>query len=296
MKVLVTGAAGRLGSCVCRILYQEGIEFLAVDKVAGEGTDYPVEVVDLIDWQKCADLLVGVDVLAHFANHPNWDSGNPQEVYNENGKMNMNLFQAAAITGTKRIVFSSSVQVLDGQLPLKDRMQHPNFLPYIPLDSKMPAIPRNSYGLSKQAAENALKYFSETAGMSCVAIRFPLLVDSQTLKAAIENGGMYRGNCYDGFTYLPVYSGAEAAVKAMTAELEGYHCYFVASKDNLEQRPALEIIEKELSHLPCHKPLDEMDTLVDCSSVIADLGWEQPQSMADSFEKYGNLEPLKPYE
>lgn len=296
MKVLVTGAAGRLGSCVCRILSEADIEFLAVDKVASDGTAYPIEVVDLLDWEKCVDLLIGVDVLAHFANHANWNSGNPQEVYIENVQMNMNLFQAAANAGCKRIVFSSSVQVLDGQLPLKDRMSHPNFLPYIPLDSDMPAIPRNSYGLSKQAAEDALKYFSETARMSCIAIRYPLLVDSQTLKVAIQDGGMYRGNCYDGFTYLPVYSGAEAAVQAMTAELEGYHCYFVASKDNLEQRSAREIIEKELSHLPCHKPLDEIDSLVDCSTVIAELGWEQPQSMAESFEKYGKLKPLRPYE
>ncbi len=296
MKVLVTGAAGRLGSCVCRILSDAGVEFLAVDKVAGDGTAYPVEVADLLDWQKCSDLLVGIDVLAHFANHANWNSGNPQEVYVENVQMNMNLFQAAANAGCKRIVFSSSVQVLDGQLPIKDRMPHPIFLPYIPMDSDMPAIPRNSYGLSKQAAENALEYFSETAGMSCIAIRYPLLVDSQTLKEAMGNGGMYRGNCYDGFTYLPVYSAAEAAVKAMTAALEGYHCYFVASKDNLEQRPALEIIKKELSHLSCHKPLEEMDSLVDCSKVITELGWEQPQSMAESLEKYGELEPLRPYE
>jgi len=296
MKVLVTGAAGRLGSCVCHILCEAGIEFLAVDKVAGDGTAYPVEVVDLLDWQACVDLIVGVDVLAHFANLANWNSGKPEEVYNENVQMNMNLFQAAANADCKRIVFASSVQVLDGQLPIADRVQHPIFLPYIPLDSDMPAIPRNSYGLSKQAAENALEYFSETAGMSCVAIRYPLLVDSQMLKAAIEGGGMYRGNCYDGFTYLPVYSAAEAAVKAMTAKLVGFHCYFVASKDNLEQRPALEIIEKELSHLPCHKPLDDMDSLVDCSKVSAELGWEQPQSMAESFEKYGKLEPLRPYE
>jgi len=83
MKVLVTGAAGRLGSCVCRNLHEAGIEFLAVDKVAMDGTAYPVEVVDLLEWQTCVDLMGGVDVLVHFANHANWNSGNPQEVYNE---------------------------------------------------------------------------------------------------------------------------------------------------------------------------------------------------------------------
>ena len=42
MKVLVTGAAGRLGSCVCRILAESEVEFLAVDKFPDEQADYPL--------------------------------------------------------------------------------------------------------------------------------------------------------------------------------------------------------------------------------------------------------------
>lgn len=286
MKVLVTGAAGQLGKCVCDMLRVSGIEFRAVDRVANPDAEFPIEITDLLDGENCNPLLEGIDVLAHFANHTTWDSASTVEVYTENTRMNMNLFQAAANSGCRRIVFSSSVQVLDGQMPIMDRLKHPNFLPYIPLDSDMPAIPRNIYGLSKQAAENALEYYSQTESMTCVAIRYPLLVNAEIIKTSLENDGMYRGNCYDGFTYLPVYSGAEAAVKSMTAELEGYHCYFVAAKDNLEQRPTLEIIEQELSHLPCKKPIDEMDSLVDCAKVETELGWEQPKSMADAFRKY----------
>ena len=295
MKIVITGAAGRLGSNVCRILLESGEKFRAVDRVAVDESDYTVENINLHDEKACRELLSGVDALAHFANHANWDSTNPQQLYNENVTMNMNLFQAAADVGCHRIVFSSSVQVLDGQLPLKDRREHPNFLPYIPLDSEMPAIPKNSYALSKQAAESMLEYFSAVHGLTCAVIRFPLLIDSQMLKTAVENGGMVRRNCYDGFTYLPVYSAAEVAVQAMTAPINGYRNYFVASKDNLEQRPAREIIEQELSHLPCHKPMEEMDSLVDCTKVETELDWQQPKSLTESFEKYGSRKPAKPY-
>ena len=295
MKVLVTGAAGRLGSCVCRLLTEAKIEFLAVDKYPDTEAEYPVRVVDLLDANACDELLEGVDVLVHFANHTGWKSDTPDKIYRENGTMNMNLFQSAESAGCKRIVFASSVQVMDGQLPIGDRSQHPNFLPYIPMDSDMPANPRNAYALSKQAAESTLEYFSQNKKMTCVVIRFPLLMDSAMLKTTVENGGMERVNCYDGFTYLPIYSGAEAAVKAMTAELEGYHCYFVASKDNLEQRPTLEIIEGELAHLPCEKPIEEMDSLVDCSIVEAELGWTQPQSLKESYKKYCEFERVRSY-
>ncbi len=295
MKVLVTGAAGRLGSCVCKILEDQGLPFVAVDRALSEGGTYPVEIADLTDWQACKKWCEGIDVLIHLANHTNWDSASPEQLYADNTKMNMNLFQAAANNGCRRVVFSSSVQVLDGQLPIKDRLKHPLYLPYLPMDSDMPAIPRNSYGLSKQAGENALKYFSETEAMTCVVIRFPLMVDSLIMKTMVENGGMERGNPYDGFTYLPFYSGAEAVVLAATVQLDGYHCYFVASKDNLEQRPAIDVIAKGLSHLPCKQSIEVIASLVDCSIVEEELGWSQPKSLKESYEKYHASKEVRPY-
>lgn len=295
MKVLVTGAAGRLGSCVCRLLAKMDVEFLAVDQYPDPQATYPVRQMNLLDSEVCGELLEGVDVLAHFANHTEWKSDTSENVYYENGTMNMNLFQSAEKAGCKRIVFASSIQVMDGQLPVSDRSQHPNFLPYIPMDSNMPAVPRNTYALSKQAAESSLEYFSQNMGITCVVIRFPLLMDSMMLKETLENGGMGKVNCYDGFAYLPIYSGAEAVLKAMTAELDGYHCYFVASKDNLEQRSTLEVIESELAHLSRKKPIEEMDSLVDCSKVESELGWTQPMSLAASFEEYREFESVKSY-
>ena len=295
MKVLITGAAGRLGSCVCRLLTQQGIEFVAVDREADDELDYQVHQVDLALETPLDHLFEGVDVLVHLANYTNFDSAAPHEVYAVNVSMNLRLFSAAAKQGCKRIIFASSVQVLDGQLPTMDRKAHPVYLPYLPLDSNMPAIPRNTYGLSKQAGESLLEYFSRTADLTCVAIRFPLLIDSSMMEEFIEQGGMPRGNPYDAYAYLPVYSGAEAVVLAAEAELTGYHCYFVASKDNLELKPTHEVIAEGLEDVPRNKPLEEMDSLVDCSRVESELGWKQPQSMAEAFQKYGSLKSLKPY-
>ena len=294
MKILVTGATGRLGSSVCRLLSQAGIPFQAVDKVPGQQTDYAVEIVDLLDSKKCSLLLEGVDVLMHFANHSNWYKGSPQKVFNENVTMNMNLFQAAADRGCQRIVFSSSIQVINGQLPIHERADHKILLPYLPMDSDMPAIPRNSYALSKHTSENMLTYFSENRGMTCIVIRYPWLLDAHLMKSAIDNQGIKRGKCYDGYAYLPLYSGAEVAIKAMTASLSGYHQYFVASKDNLEQRPAQEVIAEQLAHLPHKKPIQEMNSLIDCSKAERELGWKQPESLKTAYEKYGKLEDVMP--
>ncbi len=295
MKVLVTGAVGRLGSCVCRLLGERGIDFVAVDRVSDDSVDYPVKVVDLSSSGSVDYLLEGVDILVHFANYPNFTSASPEEVYTVNVSMNMRMFSAAARQGCQRVIFASSVQVLDGQLPTMDRPSHPIFLPYLPLDSEMPAIPRNTYALSKQAGETMLEYFSETADMTCIAIRFPLLIDSAILERSIEEGGMPRGNPYDAFTYLPVYSAAEAVVCAIQADIKGYHCYFVASKDNLEQKTAQEVIAEGLQGIPCKKREEALDSLVDCSRVESELGWQQPASMKESYETYRSFKPVRPY-
>ena len=109
MNVLVTGAAGRLGSCVCRLLDELGMTFTAVDCVSDVEAAYSVKIVDLLDWEACEELLKEIDVLIHFASNTKWDSDSPQDVLKENTSMDMNLFQAAANSGCSRIIFSSSI-------------------------------------------------------------------------------------------------------------------------------------------------------------------------------------------
>ena len=296
MKILVTGAAGRLGSAVCQLLNKKDIAFRAIDKVEDKRFEYPIEVVDLLKLKNCKEVLRGVTVLAHFANHPSWNTGSPEEIYRENVTMNMNLFQAAANLDCQRIIFSSSIQLMSGQRPTNDRESHEILLPYLPMDAKMPGIPRNTYALSKEATEAMLHYFSDTKGITTIAIRFPWLLGSRLLATAIKNGGIKRGKCYDGFAYLPVYSAAEAVVQAIFAEVSGYRQYFVASKDNLEQRATREIIEEQLAHIPCKKPIEAMNSLVDCTNEEIELGWQQPKSLVESFKNYGHIKELEGFD
>ena len=143
MNVLITGANGRLGRATCTKLHAEKISFVAVDKTSAPELTYSIEQANLLDMDTCRRLVRGVDAIAHFANHPNWYSDTPEKVYGENVTLNMNLFQAAADAGCQRIVFSSSIQLMSGQLPIRNREAQEIFLPYLPLDSDMPALPRN---------------------------------------------------------------------------------------------------------------------------------------------------------
>jgi len=63
----------------------------------------------------------------------------------------------------------------------------------------------------------------------------------------------------------------------------------------LEQKTAQEVIADGLVDVPCSKPVEELDSLVDCTRVEAEIGWRQPQSMKESFEAYGTLKVVRPY-
>lgn len=274
LKVVVTGAAGKFGTVVCKQLRADGTEFLAIDKEAK--TDlYDIEVVDLLDAKATQRALKGADAVVHLGNHTDWHDASPQVVFNENVSMNMNVFQAAADKGLKRIIFASSIQAISGELPVMKRENQTLVVPSFPMDSDMPLHPRNPYALSKVLSERMLDYFSETFEMTCVSIRYPWLISVDGMSEAkkwVEGSE----NVYDGFAYLDFESAADLICRCLSADLSGHRSYFPASKDPLNEMTVNEVATQFMDGLELRKNLNEMDTLVDCSMIEREIGWRQP--------------------
>jgi nucleoside-diphosphate-sugar epimerase len=160
MRVVVTGGAGHLGSAVCQVLADVGFQVHAVDRVYRRELSVPLEVADLLDGQAAYRLLAACDAVVHLANHPNpFGPLPPQQLYADNVAMDINVFQAAVDLGVRKLVFASSVQVFSGNRTTDD-VDKPSCLPYLPLDGDLPTCPRNAYALSKEAAEQQLRYFA----------------------------------------------------------------------------------------------------------------------------------------
>ena len=154
MKVLVTGAAGNLGSVVCRVLVARGHEVRAADQRHRAGLPVRIDYADVRDELSVYRLVDGMDAVVHLANHPHPASGpTPAALLTENVAMNTNVFTAALELGVSRIVFSSTVQVMcTFSWPREPRTTFP--LPYLPLDGHCPpSTLTNPYALSKYFAE-----------------------------------------------------------------------------------------------------------------------------------------------
>lgn len=168
MKVLVTGAAGFIGSVVTEKLIELGHDVVAMDSLihGHQAAVHPSArfvKLDLLDEQGMKSLLKEeqFDAVAHLAAEALIDESirDPGRFYRANVTGGMHLLEAMKAAGTTKMVFSSTAAVY-GQ---------PKSVP-IPEDA--PHEPCNSYGESKLAYEKMLSWYRVSFGLKYVCLRY----------------------------------------------------------------------------------------------------------------------------
>ncbi|MEK6796178.1 MAG: NAD(P)-dependent oxidoreductase [Spirochaetota bacterium] len=274
MKITLTGAAGNLGSVVCRHLSEKGYDITATDISYRSDLPVPIDVADLLDRASCYRVLKGAEALVHLANHPSFQGRDGQRIHNENVSMDFNVFEAARQMGVKTIVFSSSIQAMAGDRHHKDDI--PSGQPYLPLNGDIPARPGNPYGLSKQAGENMLQYMVRQWGMNAVALRFPWLIRPEWehhMRDEKRTEPWPRENTDEAFTFLRMADAASLIEAILRAKLTGYRCYFPVAGEHSLNMSIPDMISTFFAGVPLRVPASELKHLVDISAITRDTGW-----------------------
>lgn len=280
MQVLVTGAAGQLGSEVCKALLEAGHAVRATDAVFRKGLPALLDVADLLDYCAAYRLMEGCDAVAHLANHASMGMRRPgQLLYSENVTMDVNVFQSAADLGVKRILFASSVQALGGSRTGDNPPETPSCLKYLPIDGDAPACPGSLYALSKEAGEQQLKFYAaRDPELSATAVRFPSLWGQRHVewirRARGERPDRPHGFLDEGFAYLHISDGASLVVAVIEKQRPGYHQLFPAAPAPYLSMPIPEIVRQFYPGVPLRVPIEEMKCLVDTSAIEKTLGWK----------------------
>ncbi len=143
--VLVTGAAGTVGTYVAALAGAKGHRVIATD-VRATAIRLPVRgetrVADLTDATQLPSLVKGCDAVIHTAALLNV-AADPAALSVVNTEAVMNLYRAAAEAGVQRFVHLSGARLYGAQ---------PG-----PMDEQAPLAPRGPYALSKLAAEVFLR-------------------------------------------------------------------------------------------------------------------------------------------
>lgn len=164
MRVLITGAAGFIGSHTCNKYVEEGHEVIALDKKLHPDPAYfgnqPLnygrrEYIggDLkdIDRSFLINLMKDVDVCVHMAAQIDVRRSieDPCEDAQINIGMTLKLLQCCVEADVKRFIFASSGGAIDGK-----------------------ETPDSPYGIAKLSAEKYLHFFQKHHGLEVVSLRY----------------------------------------------------------------------------------------------------------------------------
>jgi len=279
MRVLVTGAAGKLGRVVTQALVEAGHDVVAADVRPAAGLPVPVKLVNLLDRLDAHRVVEGREAVVHLANHPDMLSGfAPAQIYSDNVAMNVNTLEAAVAAGCRRVVFASSVQALGGERTVGEaEAGQPSRLPYLPVDGAAPARPMNLYGLSKAATEQMLRYYVDNVeGFAAVAIRFPSLPSERHLgyyAATTPREPSPRSRVDEAFSYLTQPDAARLIAAVLDKMAPGYDPLMPAQRGNRLGMPPAELIERYYQGVELRRPADQIESLVDLDPLRERYGW-----------------------
>lgn len=172
-KVLVTGAAGRIGSYFAehakdryelRLMIQEPGQ---AEKIRDYGD---VVMAELLDLDAMKRVCQGMDTVLHLAANPG-PSATWRQLLDANIIGAYHTMVAAVAAGCRRLIFASSIHAVSG---------YPSD---VQVKTNEPVNPGDLYGVSKCFGEALGRYMAEQEGLSVIAIRIGAF---QPIEAARE--------------------------------------------------------------------------------------------------------------
>lgn len=160
-RVLVTGAAGRIGSYFAQHSHQKYDLRLMVQK---EGDQREIEhlgevvVGDLMDLAAMKRFCEGIDTVLHLAGNPN-ASATWSELLDPNIIGVYHIMTAAKAAGCRRLIFASSIHAVSGTRA------------DVQIKTSEPVCPGDLYGVTKAFGEAMGRYMAEQEGLSVIALR-----------------------------------------------------------------------------------------------------------------------------
>ena len=225
-RVLVTGAAGRIGSVTTRHLTELGALVTALTI-----TDDPelkadrIVIGDTRSESDVATALADVELVVHLAALPHPSSGTPYDVYTTNVVSTFNVLAQAGALGIGRAVVASSINAIG--VPFNPDDIRPA---YYPLDEKIPADVADWYSLSKQNDENTARMAWRRWGIDVVSFRFPHVNSAEAMQRIAEDSRRDpAGGVREAWSYLDTRDSAYAIELGLTATLTGARTFFVAA-------------------------------------------------------------------
>ena len=268
--IVVTGAAGRLGRRVVRLLVDQNKEVLATDQVAAD--DLPAEFVrcNLMDRKAVEGILKEAEAVVHMGAIPGPLRAEPRFIFENNVAADFNVMMSAAELGLRRVVFSSSA------FGMGWAHNGNAFVPlYLPLDEEHPMMPFEPYGLTKQVGEDIGRMIARNSGATVVSLRFTNVALPE-VQAEFPWPAPTPENPLTlvMWAYADARDVAEAHVLALDAEIEEYEAFMIAQPSSRFEEPTIDLVKNNFGdRVEIREGLSGAASVISTEKAQRLLGW-----------------------
>jgi UDP-glucose 4-epimerase len=293
MRVLVTGARGKVGRATVAALIQAGHDVRATDvsppifesPEPGEPDYYQANLTDAGD---AFAVVRGTDAVVHAAAIPEPTHNPPQVVFQNNLMAVFNVLEASIRFGVSRFVNISSETV-----PVFFFPERP-FLPdYLQVDEEHPIRPQDPYATAKHFSELLMDGAIRRSDIRPISIR----------PCWVQHEGNYERNLGpwvralpqdlspNFLSYIDVYDLADAIVLAVESDLPGHEVFYIASPDTVGSRPLEEVVRQYYGdEIEVRRPLPREDaSYISIEKARRMLGYDPKRSWSDYLDNEGRL-------
>ncbi|MFC6157469.1 NAD-dependent epimerase/dehydratase family protein [Kribbella jiaozuonensis] len=269
-RVLVTGAAGRIGMVTVEHLNALGAKVTALSNV--EHPDLKADRVLIGDTRSETDVaraLEGAEYVVHLAALAHPSAGTPYDVYSINVVSTFNVLAQAGALGIDRAVIASSINATG--VPFNP---HEIRQPYFPWDEKAPTDVGDWYSLSKQNDENTARMAWRRWGIDVVSFRFPHVNSPDVLERMAENARVKpAGGLREAWSYLDTRDSAYAVELGLTASLSGAHTFFVAADTTIAPYETEDLLDAFAPDVPRSRRFIGREVPLDLTAIRTVLGF-----------------------
>src|SRR6202167_1229766 len=275
MKVVITGARGKVGRAATQALLDAGHEALATDLNRPIFDSEPegsarYQMANLTDAGDAFAVIRGADAVVHAAAIPDPLHDPPHVVFGNNVMATFNVIEAAVRSGVSRFVYISSETVPGFNFPEREVLPH-----YAPIDENHPAHPQDPYALSKYFGEQLMSAAVERSDIRCISLRPSWVQTKETYEQNL--GSLVRGPVGPSgnlWSYVDVNDLADSIVVAAESKLPGHEVFYVAAADNIGSRDFAEILHQVYGDKIELRPTSRPDASgISCEKAKRLLGW-----------------------
>jgi nucleoside-diphosphate-sugar epimerase len=292
MRILVTGARGKVGAAAIHRLLQAGHDVSGVDiapPVYERARDVRYVQADLTDAGHAAAVVGGQDAVVHAAGIASPVKNPPHVLFHNNVMATYNTIEAAERAGVRRMVVLSSETVPGFSYPT--RYFHAD---YAPIDEEHPVRPQDSYALSKWVGEQLMDAAVRRSDLAGISLR-PTWIQwegniERNVGPIVRACGTDKSASF--WSYVSVYDVADAILLAATADVPGHEVLYMAAADNAAGLPLHGLVRRHFGEEVQLRPVEREDASgISTAKARRVLGWAPTRSWRDVLDDDGRLLP-----